>query len=77
MEARTLYYVDTRKLTLLMSQKNLNIRQLSLKSGVSRSTIINVIKGSNPTGSTISSIANALELTAREITDVFFNRKIT
>lgn len=77
MESRAGYCVDTQKLSSKMSEKCLNIRQLALISGISRTTISGVLKGRKPSGATISGIAYALEMTVQEVNDIFFTPKIT
>lgn len=77
MENKIDYFIDTRKLSLKMSEKFVNKAELSRKSCVSRGTIGNIFKGKEPTGRIICSIASALDLSVREATDIFFSQKFT
>ncbi len=77
MANQTEYYVDAQRLFSKMSEKCLNIKQISQKSGISRTTIYNVFKGRKPTGATIAGIAFALEMTDQELNDIFFAQEIT
>ncbi|NLL40144.1 MAG: helix-turn-helix transcriptional regulator [Clostridiales bacterium] len=77
MANQTEYYVDIQKLSFKMSEKCLNIRQLSQKAGISVTTIYNIFKGWKPSGTTITGVATALDLTFQELNDIFFAQEIT
>ena len=80
---RVLYYIHTKKRDMQMGNNlskiigfyNISVVELSRKSGLSRSTISNIINGGNATKDTMTKVATAIghELS---VEDIFFTPNV-